>query len=162
RRHALHLGAEHLEQRVFLRRLVVRHHDQAAVAAGVADVREPDAGVARRAFHHHAAGGELAALLGAVHDGARGAVLDRAAGVHELGLAEDLAAGVLAHTPQAQERRVADRADEAGDAAHATAPSAAAPSAAASLAASVARLSAVPSAATAPVMSSAGALARCS
>src|SRR5262249_5748524 len=107
-------------------------------------------------------GGELAALLGALHDGARGAVLDRAAGVHELGLAEDLAAGVLAHTPQAQERRVADRADEARDAAHATAPSAAASSAAAARAASVARVSAVPSAATAPVMSSAGALARCS
>ena len=33
------------------------------------------------------------AALGVVDDGARGAILDRAAGIHELGLAENLAAG---------------------------------------------------------------------
>ena len=46
-------------------------------------------------------------------DGARRAVLDRAAGIHELGLGEDLAAGLLADSAQPDQRRIADRAGEA-------------------------------------------------
>ena len=56
RRHLVHLGAQHLEQLVFLRRLVVRHHDDAAIAARVAHVRQADAGVAGGAFDDGAAG----------------------------------------------------------------------------------------------------------
>src|SRR5437879_5564153 len=52
---------------------------------------------------------------GLENDRARGAVLDRAAGIHELGLAEDLTAGLLAHPLEQNEGRVADRADEAAD-----------------------------------------------
>ena len=62
---------------------------------------------------------QLAAALGVQHDGACGAVLDRAARIHELGLAEDLAAGFLAHAAQAHQRRVADRAGKAVDDTHA-------------------------------------------
>ena len=38
--------------------------DQRAIAARVGDEREPDAGVARGAFDHEAAGLEFAALFG--------------------------------------------------------------------------------------------------
>ena len=54
-----------------------------------------------------------AALLGVEDDVERGAVLHRAAGIQELGLAEDVAAGRLRYAAQADERRIADRADEA-------------------------------------------------
>jgi hypothetical protein len=88
-----HLGAEHAQEVHLLLRLVVGDHDHAAVAARGADVREPDAGVARRALDHRAAGLERAAPLGVSHDVERRAVLDRAAGIQEFRLAEDLAAG---------------------------------------------------------------------
>ena len=51
---------------------------------------------------------QLAAPLGVADDPQRRAVLHRLAGVQELGLAEDLAAGGLAGGLQADERRVAD------------------------------------------------------
>ena len=51
-------------------------------------------------------------LLGVLDDVERGAVLDRAAGIEELGLAEDRAAGLLGGAAQLDEGRVADRADK--------------------------------------------------
>src|SRR3546814_455760 len=51
-------------------------------------------------------------LLGVLDDGPGGAVLHRAAGVLELRLAEDLAAGLLRQLAQADEGGVADRADK--------------------------------------------------
>jgi hypothetical protein len=63
-RHLAHLGAERLDQAVLLGRLVVRHHDDAAVAARVADVREADAGVAGRALDDGAARLQRATALG--------------------------------------------------------------------------------------------------
>ena len=92
----LHLGAERAQQRRLLGRLVVRHHDHAAIAAGIAEVREADAGVAGRALDQRAAGLEQPPALEVLEDAAGGAVLHRAAGVQELGLAEDLAAGLVA------------------------------------------------------------------
>ena len=58
-------------------------------------------------------GFEQPAALGVVDDAARRAILDRAARVQELGLAEDLAAGLVASATQADQRRVADGAGEA-------------------------------------------------
>src|SRR6185503_7860330 len=100
-------------QHVFLfLALRIGDDDDGAVAARVADEREADAGVARGALDDHAAGLEHAAALGVEDDVERGAVLHRAAGVEELGLSEDVAAGALGGAAQADERRVADRADE--------------------------------------------------
>src|ERR1700683_2126209 len=113
---AAHLGSQGLEQCVFFRRLVVRHHDDAAVATRVADMRQANAGVARGALHHRAAGLELSAPFGIEHDRARGTILDRAARIHEFRLAEDLAAGLIAEATQSDQRRVAHGIDEtAGD-----------------------------------------------
>ncbi len=111
--HDAHFGAQRAQQRRFLRRLVVGHHDHATVAARIAEMREADAGVARRAFDQRAAWREHAAAFGVVEDAAGGAILDRAAGIQELGLAENLAAGCLAGATQADQRRVADRGREA-------------------------------------------------
>src|SRR5665213_2082636 len=48
--HAPYFRPERLDQGVFLRRLVIRHYDDAAIAAGITDMRQADAGVARSAF----------------------------------------------------------------------------------------------------------------
>src|SRR5262249_3006608 len=105
-----------------------------------------DAGVAGGAFDHGAAGRQLAALLGVRDDRARGPVLDRTAGIHELRFAENLTAGLFTQRPQPDQRRVADRADKAFDQAHASAPGAA----------GAAGAPAGPMAATAPTIRGAG------
>src|SRR5262249_41249032 len=88
--------------------LSLRDDDDGLVAARVADEREANAGVARGALDDGSAGLEDAALLG-VEDHIKGrAVLDRAAGVEELGLAEDFAACRLRGVPQANQGRLAD------------------------------------------------------
>lgn len=56
-------------------------------------MRQTNTGIARRPFHHGAAGLEQTLLFGLQQDPQRGPVLDGATGVHELGLAEDLATG---------------------------------------------------------------------
>ena len=55
------------------------------------------------------------APLGVADDPERRAILHRLAGVQELGLAEDFAAGGLAGPAQADERRIADRVEDAGN-----------------------------------------------
>ena len=81
---------------ILLGGLVVRHDDDAPVAAGIADVREADACVARGSLHDRTAGLERSASLRIEHDPFGGTVLDRPPGIHEFGLAEDLAACLLA------------------------------------------------------------------
>ncbi len=117
-------------------------------------MRKPDAGVAGGALDHGAAGAQFAALDRAFHDGARGAILDRAARIHELRLAEDLAAGLVTQALKTDERRVADRPDKAAHAAHARAPAALG-------CASRVSASAAATAATSPTMSSAGGSIAC-
>ena len=77
--HDAHFGTQRAQQRCFLRRLVVGHHDHALVAACIAEVRKADAGVARSAFDERAARRDLAAALGVIEDAAGGAILDGAA-----------------------------------------------------------------------------------
>ena len=87
--------------------------DQRAIAARVGDQRQADAGVAGGALDHEPAGLQVAALLGLQDHLAAGAVLDRAAGVHELGLAENGAAGRGRRAFELDQRRVADGFDDA-------------------------------------------------
>src|SRR4029077_18767793 len=68
------------------------------------------------------AGAQEAALLGILDDEECRPILDRPAGVEELGLAEDRAPGLLGGAPQFDQRRVADRADKAVADLHATLP----------------------------------------
>ena len=81
----------------------------------VADNREADPGVSGGAFDDGAAGLEQTAFaMRVLDDEERGAVLDRLAGIHELGFAEDFAAGALRGPFQADQRRIADRVEDIG------------------------------------------------
>ena len=72
-------------------------------------MRQADAGVAGGALDDGAAGPQRARSCSASRDDVqRGAVLDRLAGIHELGLAQDVAAGQLGGASQPDQRRVAD------------------------------------------------------
>ncbi len=112
-RHQDQLGAAEEKHVLLLLALRLGHHDHRAVAQRVADERKPDAGVAGGALDDRAARAQEAAALGVAHDPQRRPVLDRLAGVEELGLAEDRAAGLLRGPSQQDQRRVADQVDEA-------------------------------------------------
>ena len=94
--------------------LGVGDHDDGPVAERARHHRDADAGVAGRALDHDAAGTEIAALDRIVDDRERRAILDRPSGIHELGLAENRAAGRFGGGPEPDERRAADRADDIG------------------------------------------------
>ena len=111
RRHFDQLGAAQ-PQRVFLfLALGFRNDDHRAETHRIADQRKPDAGVAGGAFDDHAAGLQLALFHRVLDDEQGGAILDRLAGIHELGLAENGAAGRRGHALELDQRRVADRLD---------------------------------------------------
>ena len=94
-RHRAQIGAHQPQHVHLLLALRLGDHDHGAVAARVADQRQADAGIAGRALDDHAAGPQQALLLGVGDDRQRRAVLDAAAGIQELALAQDLAAGRL-------------------------------------------------------------------
>ena len=118
RGHQPHFGAGDAQRVDLLAALRLRHEDHRAIAAAGAEQGQPDPGVAGGALDDAAAGADQPASLGIQQQAQRGAVLDRAAGVEELGLAEDLAAGQRGGVAQAQQRRVADGGGEVGLDAH--------------------------------------------
>ena len=111
RRHFHQLRAEQAQDILLLAALRLGDHDERAVAARVGDEREADAGVARRRLDHQPAGFYLFPLFGLQYHLPPGPVLDRLTRVHELGLAEDRAAGPLRGPLEPDEKRVADRVD---------------------------------------------------
>jgi len=84
---------QHLQLADFFLASILRHHDDALVPQGVGDQGQADAGIARGALDDHTAGLQLAGLLRRPNDTQGGTVLYRAARVHELGLAVDVATG---------------------------------------------------------------------
>ena len=113
RRHLDQLGAAEPQHVLLFLALGVGDDDQRAIAARVGDQRQADAGVAGGALDHEPAGLELAALFGLQDHLAARPVLHRAAGIHELGLAEDGAAGRGRRPLELDQRRVADGLDDA-------------------------------------------------
>ena len=73
------------------------------------DQRQADAGIACRAFNNRAAGQQITTRDGVLDNIQRRAVLDRLAGVHEFGFAQNFTARGLAGRVQADQRGVADR-----------------------------------------------------
>ena len=108
RRHLDQFGAEQAQHVFFFFALRLRNDDDGAIAARIGDQRQADAGVAGGRLDHQAAGSQLAALLGFQDHLPAGAILHRAARVHELGLAEDGAAGRLRRAVELDQRRMAD------------------------------------------------------
>ena len=76
-------AAGNREQVDFFLGLIVRHVDDGLVAAVVADMGQTNARIASSAFNHGAAGFERAAFFGFLNHPQRGAIFNRAAGVHE-------------------------------------------------------------------------------
>lgn len=107
-RHGIHLGAQQPQQVNLALRLRVGHVDDQLVASRAADVRQANARVAGSALDDGAARLQEASLFGILDDVESGPVLDGAAGVHELGLAQDLAAGLFRQTVEADQRRVSN------------------------------------------------------
>ena len=112
-RHLDQLGAAQPQHVLLFLALRFRDHDQRAIAARIGDQRQPDPGIAGGALDHQAAGLELAALLGLQDHLAAGAVLHRLARIHELGLAENGAAGRRGGALKLDQGRIADGIDNA-------------------------------------------------
>ena len=102
------LGAVGAQQRAALLAHGLGHGDHDAVAAGGADHRERDAGVAARALDDGAAGLQRARRLGRVDDADAEAVLHARGGVVELELGEDGRLGAVGHAVQPHERRATE------------------------------------------------------
>ena len=112
--HFYEFGADQLEQVLLFLALRVGNHDHGAEAHRGGDHAEADAGIAGGAFHDGPAGTQRAARDGVADDGERGAVLDRPAGIHEFGLAENPAARGLRRRAELDQRRVSDGLDDTG------------------------------------------------
>src|SRR6516165_2593405 len=80
--------------------LSLGHDDDRAIATRIADQRQADPGVTGCTFDDDAALAQPATFLGVLDDVKRCAVLYRAAGIEEFGLAEDRAARLLGGSPQ--------------------------------------------------------------
>ena len=114
RRHFDELGADEAQHVLLFLRLRVGDDDDAAKSQRRGDHADADAGIAGGALDDDAAGAQRAARDRVADDRQRGAVLDRTAGVHELGLAQNRAAGRLGGRPELDQRRIADRFDDGG------------------------------------------------
>src|SRR5262249_49098200 len=99
------IGAAQPEHGLLFLTLRVGHDDDRTVASRVADEGEADASIPCCALDDDATRPKEAALFGVAHDEEGGAILDRSAGIEELGLAKDRAAGELGGAAQANERR---------------------------------------------------------
>ena len=75
-------------------------------------MRKTNSGITGRALNHGSASFEVTAGFGSQENSQCGAIFDRTAGVHELSLAKDFAAGALAEMLQANQRGVAHRSNK--------------------------------------------------
>jgi hypothetical protein len=99
RRHEPQIDAAQQQHVLLFLALRLGHDDDGAIAAGIADQREADPGIAGSALDDDAARAQQTALLGVLDDVEGGAVFDRTAGIEKLGLAEDRAPGLLGGSP---------------------------------------------------------------
>ncbi|MCY1241777.1 hypothetical protein D9M72_546980 [compost metagenome] len=108
-RHFDELGAKQPQGVLLFLALGFRNDDDGAIAKCLADQRQPDAGVAGRAFDDDPARAQLSAPFRLPDDPECGAVFHRLPRIEELGLAEDVAARGLRHGLQPNQGCVADR-----------------------------------------------------
>ena len=108
------LGAVRAQHRDLLLAHLVRHHEDAAVAAQRRRHREADAGVARGRLDDRASGPQPPVLLRGLDHREPDAVLHRAAGVQVLELREELAGDVATEPLEPHDRRVPDELEDGG------------------------------------------------
>ena len=107
-RHGDDLCAERAQQADFLRRLRFRNDNDGTITPGMTDDGEADAGVAGGALDNGVAGLEHTPVFGVGDDAERGAILYRAARIHEFSLAQNFAAGQFGEAAQPDQWRVSD------------------------------------------------------
>jgi hypothetical protein len=113
RGHLPQVGAAQPQHVLLFLRLGVGDDDDAAVAPRPADQRQADSSVAGGALDDDSVGFEPAGFLGVHDDSPSRPILHGLAGVQELRLAEDLAAGLFGGAAQTNERGPANRAYKA-------------------------------------------------
>ena len=104
-----HFGAESLEQVHFFLRLLVRDSEDHLVAAHRRHQRQPQSGIARRAFDDRAAGLEQSFALGFIDHGNADAVLHRTARIQIVGLDVHFGLELSGHAVQPHQRRATNR-----------------------------------------------------
>src|SRR5436190_11569912 len=110
------LGAEELQEPDALLARVVRDHDAEGVALAPGDHRKRDAGVAGGRLEDRLVLGEVAGPLRGLDHPLRDAVLQGAGRVLALQLGPELDARLRAEARETDERRVADRVEDVGEA----------------------------------------------
>lgn len=108
-RDGVHFCTEQPQQVNLALRLCVRHVDDQLVSLGTTDVGEPNASVSRCSLDDGASRLQQPLFLSIFDKPEGGTVLDTAAGILELGFAQDIAAGLLGETLEADEWRLANR-----------------------------------------------------
>ena len=107
--HEDELGAQRAQRILFLLALRFRHDDDRLVTQRIADQRQTDTGIARRAFDNGAARLQRPLLFRVADDEQGCAILHRCAGVGKFALPVNLASGGFAWPLQKDEWGVADK-----------------------------------------------------
>src|SRR5262245_62136075 len=110
-RHLDQLRAAQAEQVFFFLALRLRDNNERAVAARIRDKSKADTGVAGGRFNHESAGAKFATLLCLKNHLPARPVFDRAARVHEFGLAKDRASRLFGSALELDQGRMADGVD---------------------------------------------------
>src|SRR5262245_45725343 len=99
-RHRLYLRAERTEQMHFLGRLIIRNHNNSAIAFGSPNHGKPDPRVTGGSLNNGCARLKPARRLRVWDDAVRRAILPRPCRIHEFGFSENLAARQFGQAPQ--------------------------------------------------------------
>src|SRR5213076_2184668 len=105
-RHRLHLSAERTEQMHFLRRLIIRNHNNSAIASGASDHRKTDPSVTGGSLNDRRAWFKPTLLFRVGDDSVGGSIFHRSCRVHEFRLSENLTTTQFGQASQSNQRRV--------------------------------------------------------
>src|SRR5438270_3012427 len=112
-RHRLYLRAERTEQMHFLRRLIIRNHNNSAVPSGPSDHGKTDPGIPGGSLNDRCAWFKPTRCLRVSDDSVSGAIFHRAGRLHEFRLPQNLATRQFRKAPQSNKRRVPNVASDA-------------------------------------------------
>src|SRR5204862_6264687 len=92
-RHCLYLGAERTQQMHFLRRLIIRNHDNSAIASGAPDHGKTDPSVTGGSLNDRCAWFKQTLLFRLSNDSVGGSIFYWSGRIHEFRLRENLTTG---------------------------------------------------------------------
>ena len=107
-RDRLYLRAQRAEQMHFLRRLIVRDHNNGAITSGASDHGKTDPSVTGCSLNDRCAWFQPTLLFRVGDDSVGGSIFHRAGRIHEFRLPQNLATSQFAQPSQPNQRRIAD------------------------------------------------------